>query len=267
MTALYSLKGKKKGTLKLPGIFDSEYRPDLIQRAFVVETANNRQSYRVHERAGLETSADYFGRRRDVYRMTINRGMSRLPREKPGGGGLGKVRRVPQSVGGRRAHPPVGKKWGRKINRKEYLLALKAALSATKNPELISARGHRIGKIVEFPLVIEDSFENLSKTKDIINSLKALGLEEELERGRAKKIRAGKGKSRGRKYKRKKSLLIVVNNDKIKKAAGNISGVDIAKWNELTLELLAPGSHPGRLTLWTKSAIENIDKLGEKDES
>ena len=80
--------------------------------------------------------------------MTINRGMSRLPREKLGGGGLGKVRMVPQSVGGRVAHPPKKEKnYEKKINMKEYMLALKSAIAALANKELAMKRGHKVEKI------------------------------------------------------------------------------------------------------------------------
>ncbi|RLI92871.1 MAG: 50S ribosomal protein L4 [Candidatus Altiarchaeales archaeon] len=262
MVNVYSLSGKVKGKIKLPEMFGIEYRPDIIQRAVVAIQANRRKPYAAYELAGQQTTAAYFGRRRGSYRQTINRGMSRLPREKSGGGGLGKVRIVPQSVGGRRAHPPKGRDWSRKINRKEYSLALKSAISATGNKDLISLRGHIIDKVPEIPLVIEDKFEELNKTRDVIKVLKSLGLGDDLERAKERKIRAGRGKTRGRRYRRKKSVLIVINKDSgIKSGARNIPGVDIAKLDELNVELLAPGTHAGRLTLWSESAIKNLDKI------
>ena len=44
-------------------------------------------------------------------------------------------------------------------------------------------------------------------------------------------------------------------------AARNLPGVDIVEVNNLNVELLAPGAHPGRLTIWTKSAILKLDKM------
>jgi len=262
MVNIYSLTGKVKGKIKLPDIFEIEYRPDLIQRAVVAIQANRRKPYATFELAGQQTTAAYFGRRRGGFRQTINRGMSRLPREKPGGGGLGKVRIVPQSVGGRRAHPPKGRDWSKKINRRENTFALKSAIAATINKELIGLRGHLIDNVPEIPLIIEDKFEELNKTADVVKTLKALGLGDDLERAKEKKTRAGRGKTRGRKYKCKKSVLIVINKDSgIKSGARNIPGVDIAKLDELNVELLAPGTHTGRLTLWTESAIKNLDKI------
>jgi large subunit ribosomal protein L4e len=56
--------------------------------------------------------------------------------------------------------------------------------------------------------------------------------------------------------------LIVVSEKKgLVNAAGNIPGVDIVTVKNLNAEILAPGTHPGRLTLWTSSAIEQITKL------
>lgn len=266
---LYSLNGKSKGKVKLPEIFHTEYRPDLIQRAVIALQSQRRQPYGVSKLAGMQTSAAYFGRRRDAYRMTINRGMSRLPREKTGGGGLGKVRMVPQSVGGRKAHPPKPeKKFAKRVNNKEYKQALKSSIAALKDKELAIERGHRIEKLKEIPLVIEDKFEKLSKTREVIKALKALKLEDELFRAKVKKVRAGKGKMRGRKYKRKKSLLIVVNEDRgVMKGGRNISGVDVVKIKDLNVELLAPGTHAGRLSLWTQAAIKNISKIFKENGS
>lgn len=263
MANIYSIKGEVLGSMELPEIFKTEYRPDLIQRAVVAEQSNRRQIYGNYELAGMQTSADYFGNRRETFRITINRGQSRLPREKPGGGGLGKVRRVPQSVKGRPAHPPKKKCWYRKINKKEYLLALKSAISATANPDLVNMRGHKIQDIKEIPLIIEDSFEKLNKTRDVIHTLEALGLGEDMDRARNIEASPGSGKiRRGYKHKGGKSVLIVITKDNgVKLGARNIPGIDVARVDELTPELLAPGTHPGRLTLWTKSVIENIEKI------
>lgn len=261
MANVYSTEGKVSGKTTLPRAFNTEYRPDLIQRAVVALQANRRQEYGTKEGAGMNSSADYFGSRRHTYRITINRAISRLPREKPGGGGLGRVRLVPQSVGGRAAHPPKNKDWSKKINAKEYLLALKSAISASARKDLAEKRGHLIGNVAELPLIIEDAIEKTSKTKDALKTLTSMGLGDDLERTSERKVRAGKGKMRGRRYRVKKSVLIVVNKDEgIRKAAGNIPGVDVSTLNELNVELLAPGAHPGRMTLWSKSAVENLDK-------
>ena len=79
---------------------------------------------------------------------------------------------------------------------------------------------------------------------------------------KGRKVRAGKGKMRGRKMKKTVGPLIVVAEDEgIKKAARNMPGVDVETVDSLNVELMAPGTHPGRLTIWTRSAIEQLKKL------
>jgi large subunit ribosomal protein L4e len=82
----------------------------------------------------------------------------------------------------------------------------------------------------------------------------------------SRSIRAGKGKHRGRKMKQAIGpLIVVVENKTLANAASNLPGVDITTVRNLNPELLAPGTHPGRLTLWTNGAIEQLEKLyGEK---
>ncbi|MFZ2455297.1 MAG: 50S ribosomal protein L4 [Candidatus Altiarchaeia archaeon] len=262
MVNIYSLKGKVVGKTELPKVFKTDFRPDVIQKAVVFLQSSKRQPYSNKENAGMFTSADYFGRRKGAYRMTINKGMSRLPREKSGGGGLGRVRLVPNSVGGRRSHPPKNKDWTKKMNNKEYMLAIKSAIAATQNKELLTERGHDIEGLLEVPLVVEDSFEKILKTKEVIEALTALGLANDLSRASEKSIRAGRGKTRGRKYKKKKTALIVIKEDSgLVKSAGNIPGIDVVALEDLDIELLAPGTHAGRLIIWTKGALENLDSI------
>jgi large subunit ribosomal protein L4e len=79
-------------------------------------------------------------------------------------------------------------------------------------------------------------------------------------------IRAGKGKLRGRKYKGRKSLLIVAGNDSgLGKAARNLPGVDFVTVERLNAELLAPGTHAGRLTVWTESSLEKLAQKASKE--
>ncbi|MFC2153965.1 50S ribosomal protein L4 [Candidatus Altiarchaeota archaeon] len=256
---VYSTAGKAKGKIDLPNVFSTEYRPDLIQRAVVSQQSKGRQRYGVLPVAGLQTSAEYFGQRRHTYRLTMNRGQSRLPREKPGGGGLGRVKRVPQSVGGRRAHPPKSKNHSKSINRKEYLIALNSATAASSNPEIIVSRGHIIDKIPEFPIIVEEKLETLQKAKEATEVLEKLGLGADLERAQKISSKAGRAKSRGQGKREKKSVLIVVEKDKgIKRALKNIPGVDVLEVQELDVNSLAPGTHAGRLTVWTETAVQKL---------
>ena len=110
------------------------------------------------------------------------------------------------------------------------------------------------------PIMVEDKFEALAKTKDVVNALKAIGVSRDLESARKKvKRKAGKGRRRGRTKKAKKSILIVTGkSSNVYKAARNLSGVDISTIKELNAEMLAPGGIAGRLTLFTESAMEAL---------
>ena len=253
---------KKVGDVKLPKQFNEEFRPDLISRAVLVIQRNNMQPYGASLRAGKRNSAN-LSRRRKKYRGSYGIGISRVPRKILTRRGtrmnwVGAV--APGTVGGRRAHPPkASKELSRKINKAERLKAIKSAISATMDGDLVKERGHKIPS--EYPFIVDGSFEKLDKTKNVQDVLIKFGFEAELKRASVKKVRAGKGKIRGRKYKKRKSMLIVISKDsKISQSAKNISGVDIVNVKNLNTELLAPGTKAGRLTIWTKGAIELMDK-------
>ena len=127
----------------------------------------------------------------------------------------------------------------------------------------MASRGHAIEDVPQIPLIVTDSIEELTKTKEVEEALVHLGVLSDIYRARAsRKIRAGKGKRRGRKMKQAVGPLIVVAENKgLVDAASNIPGVGIVMVNDLNAEILAPGGHPGRLTLWTNGAIERLDKL------
>ncbi len=125
--------------------------------------------------------------------------------------------------------------------------------------DLVQARGHKVPE--NFPFALDTSFESLSKTKDVVSALEALGFKAELERASVTSIRAGKGKMRGRKTITKKSFLFVVSKDcPLLKAVANINGADIVPVQSLNAELLAPGTHVGRLTLFTDSALDVLSQ-------
>ncbi len=65
---------------------------------------------------------------------------------------------------------------------------------------------------------------------------------------------------RGRRYKQRKSILIVTGSEPLR-AARNLAGVDAVTVDQLNTELLAPGTHAGRLTIWTESAIKRLEKF------
>lgn len=258
---VFDSKGNKTEEIDLPKVFVTVYRPDLIKRAVLAIQSHKRQSYGPNFFSGKRTSAHYHGVRKGPHHM-MNVEIARMKRIHGGPPNLQlSARFVPQAVKGREAHPPkVEKVFWKKINDKERILAVKSAIAATSLRDLVIKRGHLINDII-VPIVVEDSLEELKKSKDVKELLEKIGLEEELNRAKNKKVRAGKGKNRGRRYKKKKSVLFVVSENKgIVKAARNLSGVDICLVKYINAELLAPGTHAGRLTVYTKNAIK---KLGE----
>ena len=260
MPKVYDLEGKEVEEVKLPKVFSYAYRPDIIKKAVLASQANRRQPYGLDPLAGKRTSAHYHGKRK--YRWTMmNKEMARISRIHGKVGYLNFVARfVPQATKGRRAHGPKAEKiWSQKINDKERKTAIKSALAATANMELVKNRGHKIQNQM-LPIIIVDSAEDIKKTKDVRNFLEKIGLKSELERCAIKKVRAGKGKMRGRKYTKKKGPLIVTSkNCSLLKAARNIAGVDAVAVNNVNSELLAPGTHAGRLLIITKSALNKLE--------
>jgi len=262
LTKVYDLDGNVKEEIQLPEIFSTAYKPVVIQRAVLAAQSARRQPYGTNPLAGKRTSAHYHGKRKYRYSM-MNKEMARIARIHGKIGYMAmRARFVPQAVKGRRAHPPKAEKiWMQKINAKELQLAIKSALAATADKELVKSRGHLFEK--ELPIIFIDDFENVKKTKDVKKILLAVVGHAELARAEKKKIRAGKGKMRGRKYKKRKGPLLIFSKqcDAIK-AARNIPGVDVSTADGINIELLASGTHAGRLTVLTKSALQ---KLGEQE--
>jgi large subunit ribosomal protein L4e len=246
----------------LPIQFSEPVRTDLVYRAVLTVQANSRQPYGANPDAGMMVSAKLSRRRRD-YKGAYGMGISRSPRKIMTKRGtrfnwVGAL--APNTVGGRRAHPPKAERiWDKKLNVKERRKALRSALAATMHRDLVVARGHIVPK--EFPFILSNDVESISKTKDVLELLYALGFKADLDRTKEKVKRAGLGKNRGRPYKVKKSVLFVVSKKcDLNKAAANVSGVDIVTPDHLNAELLAPGCALGRLTLYTEGAIDEIAK-------
>ncbi len=245
------ISGNVKGAISLPYTFTEDYRPDLIKRAVLAAQANRLQPYGVSPLAGLLTSAKGWG---------TGRGASRVARLN----NSSRAARAPQTRGGRRAHPPKAEKvLSEKINTKERRKAIRSAIGATTSSELISARGHKFNPELQLPIIIEDKIEDIARTNDVRDILETINLWKDVLRAkRGRTIRAGRGKLRGRKYKKRKSILFVTSkNCSLFKAARNLSGVDVVSVDCLNAELLAPGTHAGRLTVWTESAVNALEGL------
>ncbi len=257
--AVYDLNGNKTGEAKLPKVFSVPIRADLIKRAVLAMQANRRQPYGANVLSGLRTSAHYHGVKDTKYSMK-NKEMARGPRvHESSPGQTYRMRRVPQAVGGREAHPPrVEKILRQKINDKEKRIAVQSAIAATAVKEIVAKRGHKFE--TELPIVISNDIESVLKVKDFEKVLSALRLDGEMERARIKSLRAGKGKSRGRKYRKRKSLLIVAEGGKLGKVVKSFPGIDVSSAGMLNAELLAPGCQAGRLVIWSEDSIKKLEE-------
>jgi len=95
--------------------------------------------------------------------------------------------------------------------------------------------------------------------------LTQLGLDAELEKVKGnKKLRAGRGKARNRKWVLRKGPLVIYEEDEktnIERGFRNIPGVELANVNRLNLLQLAPGGNFGRLCVWTESAFKKLNAL------
>ena len=256
------LKGSVKGTVEMPSTFDETVREDLIRRAVIAENSLKLQPQGHFILAGMNTTARYYGTM-NSYRSGRHMGIAIRPRQKLGGGRQGDVRRIPSAVKGKRAHPhKIEKTLIERINRKEYQKAIRSSIAATAKPEYVT-RKHTL-ETKTLPLVLSDDIESVKKTKELVKILETLRLAKDLEASKDPHIRKGLRRLAQRKHYRK-SLLIVVGSDKgVVKAARNIPGVDACTASSIKANLLAPGGVPGRVTLWSESAIKNLNKEVEK---
>ncbi|MEM2872016.1 MAG: 50S ribosomal protein L4 [Candidatus Caldarchaeum sp.] len=252
---VYQADGGKSGAVALPKAFTAPMREDLVRRAFLHSATHRLQPKGASKISGHKHSVESWGPGFGMARISRIRGRGT---PKYGSGGM-----VPSAVGGRPTHPPVPEKRIHKaLNKKELRNAFLSALAFTTSSEKVRERGHRIPVDKPLPIVVDDAVEDIGKTREVKALLNSLGLEEELARCGRVKIRAGKGKMRGRVYKRRRGPLMVVSKKcALAKAAESIEGVDVVEARNLSVLDLAPGGHPGRLAIFTKSAL---DVLGER---
>jgi large subunit ribosomal protein L4e len=116
--------------------------------------------------------------------------------------------------------------------------------------------------------VSSEAFANgaITKTSAAVGLLKTIGAGPDVSKvGKSRKLRAGKGKMRGRRYRQRRGPLIVYNPDddgkELVRAFRNIPGVETSSVYALNLLQLAPGGHLGRFIVWTSSAFAALDKI------
>ncbi|MGA1822285.1 MAG: 50S ribosomal protein L4 [Thermoplasmatota archaeon] len=245
---IYGIDGKTKGKVELPAVFQTPYRPDVIRRSVVSAQANRRQRYGPRKNSGMRHAVSTWGK---------GRGVARVQRLKQGR----RAAESPNNVGGRRAHPPKPEhSFDKKINIKERRLAKASALAATSNEEIVRSRGHMFKEGITLPVIVTEDFESLDKARDVRTFLERIGLDEDLKRAHdGIHVRAGRGKMRGRRYRKPRSLLIVATGgSSVITGARNLPGVNTTSPEGLNTEHLAPGGDPGRLVVITKNALDRM---------
>jgi len=248
-TNVYGINGDVASQVDVPAVFSTPYRPDIIKKAVLAAAANKRQPYGPSKGAGMRHSVSTWGKGRGVARVQ-RIAAGRMATESP------------NNVSGRRAHPPVPERnWSLKINQKERAFARKSAIAATGCADCVKARVHQFDDNVSFPIVVADAVQDIKTTAEVSDFLQKIGLGYDLDRAKfGRKIRAGRGKMRNRKYRTPVSVLIVVSEREmpIFESASNLPGVQIEEVSSLSAAILAPGGDAGRLTVYTESAFAKI---------
>jgi len=255
--SVYGKDGKASGVeLTLPAVFKAPIRPDVVTQVHTGLNKNNRQPYAVSSIAGEQTSAESWGTGRAVARIPRVRGGGT---SRSGAAAFGNMCR-----GGRMFNPnKTWRRWYRKVNVTQRRYATCSAIAATALPALAMAKGHRIERVPELPLVIDDSIQGLTKTKEAVGVLRHLEAWADVERVKdSRRLRAGRGKMRNRRYVQKRGPLVVyAQDDGITLAFRNIPGVTLLPVDKLNLLKLAPGGHVGRFVIWTASAFSKLDEV------
>ena len=232
-------------------------RPPLSTASVLLSLAKNaRQAYAVSPGAGHQHSAESWG---------TGRAVARIPRVSGGGtsrsgqGAFGNMCRAGRMF----APTKTWRRWHRKVNVNQKRYAVASALAASALPGLVFGRGHAIAHVPEIPLVVDSAVESVTKTKQAIALLKTVGAYEDVEKAKdSKKLRAGKGKMRGRKHVQRRGPLVVYNDDHgVTRAFRNLPGVELAHVDRLNLLQLAPGGHLGRFVIWSASAFSRVNAV------
>ncbi|KAL7625393.1 60S ribosomal protein L4B [Parahypoxylon ruwenzoriense] len=249
-------------THTIPTVFSSPIRPDIVQQVHTGMAKNKRQPYAVSEKAGHQTSAESWG---------TGRAVARIPRVSGGG-----THRAGQAAFGNMcrsgrmfAPTKIWRKWHIKINQGQKRFATASALAASAVPPLLLARGHQISSVPEVPLVVDSAiFEGgaAAKTASALAILNAVGAGADIEKAKkTKKLRAGKGKLRGRRHRQRRGPLVIydpeVDGKDLVTGTRNLPGVETCSVYALNLLQLAPGGHLGRFIVWTSAAFKALDNI------
>lgn len=245
--------GSNRSTITLPAVFETPYRPEVIQKVY-----NNLNSY-TFQRQGRYPAA---GQMVSAESRNTGLGIARIARARGEGfPRAGQAAGVASVRHGRLAHPPVSwKNIYKKVNKKEKLLALCSAIAATTKSELIKRRGHKIKDEIQLPIVVSNEIESVVKSKDLEKILLKLGLEDDLKRTFIRRNKSLHKNSTNRRS--ALSVLILVGNDeKIGRLSNSLPGITVKSVKSVSVLDLAPGSKPVRLTIFSENAIKELSNL------
>lgn len=255
---IFNREGNSSAQAQIPDFFSEKIRDDIILKAYLASL--HKQPHAPDILAGMKHSAS--GKLRHIrhkWKTLYGYGISRVPRKihtRRGSRFMWVGATISSAVGGRQAHPPkiLSMTARSKINSREKRLAMLSALAATATQEKVSSRYSRIANLdFSLPLIFDSSVISL-KSKEISKLLqKVLGKNFAVAL-RDKSVRAGKGKSRGRKYKSARGLLFVTASDEKMKCRE----FETAQAGNLSLEQLAPSGVPGRLVAYTEKALSEL---------
>jgi len=249
---ILNLDGQEGDSIDLPQVFDTPVREDVINRVFVALASHVRHPQGRDPLAGERTTAE-------SGHPPTGRGIARIPRvkgERYSKSGMAGA--VASTVHGRLPHPPRSEKVIRKeINSKERYLATASAIAATAVQSAVEKRGHKFS--AKLPIVVSNDLEGVSKARDLERFLVAVGAEKDVERADDRPRKVSSSLSRTRRT-GVGPLIVVSKQTKLRDASRAFPGVSVATSSSLSVLDLAPGSIPGRLTIWTKDALIGISK-------
>ena len=248
--------GKGGKEIELPRVFDTPYRPEVIQKVYVNLRSHTYQRQGRYPAAGEMVSAESRNTGLGIARLARARGEG-FPR-------AGQAASVAGVRHGRVAHPPESwKRIYKKINRKERQLGLCSAIAATTRKDLVEKRGHKLSDKLKLPIVVSNEIEIIMKTRDLKKALIDIGIGDDLARASmTRKVRSGTARRRGREARVGTSALVVVGNEsKLAQLSRSITGVDIRHVKDVSVLDLVPGSKPIRLTVFSHNAIDQMKTL------
>lgn len=257
---LFDSKGKETGSVDLPKLISGKIRKDILAKVF--EAQKRETPYGAMEYAGRNYSASGISKkRRHAWKGTYGKGISRAPRKIMSRKGTS-FNWVGASAnytrGGGVAHPHRAEEnQFKKINKKELLIAIDSAISGTFDVKSLEKKYDIKLKIPS--IIVSEKILEL-KTKDFILTLETIFGDASSKLLKNKKIRAGQGKKRGRKYKSNAGLVFIISSEE----KMNRKGIDVVKAKELRISDLAPNGEAGRFAVYTEKAIKEIAEVWKK---